>query len=486
VEGGRGAPPGDASPQNATSHGASIPRSLDGRFGKLFPKLPVRDLGDAAMDALFAILDARSREFPRFNSAIPAGYTYLGQFVDHDLTFDATSQLRRANDLPGLPNLRTPRLDLDSVYGAGPTDQPYLYEWLGPPRDRGVKLLVGHSPGDGDTPIEDLPRNEQGRALIGDPRNDENLIVAQLHLLFLRFHNAVVDHVRERDGLEGRELFEQARRVVRWQYQWLVVHDFLRKVAGKQMAERVLGSVTGGAARTVFDAGQEPFMPFEFSAAAYRFGHSMVRPSYQMNTHPGGDGPILRQPHGGEHLGGLRRLPPRFVIDWRLFVKLSSSPTHQDSMSIDPRISRRLFELPVGISVEGITQLPRLNLLRARTLRLPAGPDVAGALGQRPLDAGQLGLTGIASDAVRDELLQAAPLWYYVLCEAEAPDPGPGGSHLGEVGGQIVAGVLVALLAADPESYLRQPGWIPDLLDRPGDFTLAQLVRFAYPQYRSG
>src|SRR5262249_4606722 len=153
-----------------------------------------------------------------------AGFTYLGQFIDHDLTFDPNSKLERENDPDALVDFRTPRLDLDSLYGDGPADNPFLYQ------DDGVHFLLGLN----QAFEEDLPRNsaEARRALIGDPRNDENLIVSQLHLAFLKYHNRVVDALRAiRPELSGEKLFGEARRIVRWHYQWIVIHEFLRAIA---------------------------------------------------------------------------------------------------------------------------------------------------------------------------------------------------------------------------------------------------------------
>ena len=140
------------------------------------------------------------------NEAIPAGYTYFGQFVDHDITFDPVSSLQRINDPDALENFRTPRFDLDSVYGSGPGDEPFQYD-----RDSidGVKLLVGkgRDVNTGETTSEDdLPRNAQGIALIGDPRNDENIIVSQLQLAFIKLHNKFVDQISGSTGLTGGEL----------------------------------------------------------------------------------------------------------------------------------------------------------------------------------------------------------------------------------------------------------------------------------------
>lgn len=163
------------------------------------------------------------------NPEIPAGYTYLGQFIDHDITFDPSSSLQRMNDPEGLVNFRTPRFDLDSLYGSGPDDEPFQYDEA----SGGTKFLIGkgrHTDTEQPTADDDLPRNEQGRALIGDPRNDENTIVSQLHLTFSKLHNRLVDQVGTEHELTGDELFKKAQRLTRWHYQWVVVHDFLARI----------------------------------------------------------------------------------------------------------------------------------------------------------------------------------------------------------------------------------------------------------------
>jgi hypothetical protein len=221
-------------------HGATEARGLQavpqsplhqGLFGRMFRKLPAQRPPDDLLAFLAATMIEPAGAGPELdNPAIPAGYTYLGQFVDHDITFDPTSKLQRLNDPNALRNFRTPRFDLDSLYGAGPSDNPFLYEDEG--EFAGVKLLVGRrldQPAFRGAEARDLPRNWQGRALIGDPRNDENNIVPQLQLAFIDFHNAVVDRVKAEEGLSGQPLFEEAQRQVRWHYQWVVVHDFLKK-----------------------------------------------------------------------------------------------------------------------------------------------------------------------------------------------------------------------------------------------------------------
>lgn len=496
-----------------SNHGAHPPRGLDrsgvdgsrgGRFGRMFPCLRVRPLSPDAFAWVFKHFAFHQQDVISLgvNVNAPSGYTYFGQFVDHDITYDPSSLQEQTDDPKALVNFRTPRFDLDSLYGSGPSDQPFIYEWE-KIDDRGVKLLVerrdketgkllvGKPPAGGDV-FSDLPRNSQGRALIGDPRNDEHLIIAQLHLMFAEFHNAVVEHVRSTQGLRsGAELFDEATRIVRWHYQWIVIHDFLSRIVGNSLASEVTAP---DYERRCYRWEHEPFIPVEFSGAAYRFGHSMVRPGYLMNEGTGAEVPIFpTTPESPNSLRGFQPLPPAFVIDWRLFFGLGPLPqtrahlqAPQLSMPLDTVVVKRLFHMPPEVSTSLGTELPKLNLLRACHLNLPGGPDVARAMGERPLDAGQLqvahGADFFASPAIRDELVDNAPLWYYILREASALHDG---MQLGPVGGRIVAEVLVGLLDGDPSSYVRQsPDWVPELEGATkGDFTMADLIRFTHPEY---
>jgi Animal haem peroxidase len=445
----------------------SVPQSplFEGRFGRMLrtlkPFRPTADEIQFLVEHMRDAADAPSRDNPR----IPAGYTYLGQFIDHDITFDPMSELQKRNDPDGLVDFRTPRFDLDSLYGSGPFDDPFLYE-ASRPGTRGLALLVGVNPPDPDIEPHDLPRNQQGRALIGDPRNDVHVIISQLHLLFIRFHNKVVDQVRaEQPRLKDRALFDECQDVVRWHYQWMVVHDFLERVAGKETAQSVR---TGG--RQYFTWAQDPYMPVEFSAAAYRFGHSMVRPRYDLNR-ANTKIPIFAEaddPGPFDHLGGFRRLPFGWTIDWSLFFKVGHGEP-QPSRKIDTKLSPPLFRLPSGVDPQRHA-LANLNLRRGRALGLPCGQDVAEAMHVKPMTHRELGLQGDLGDRT--------PLWYYLLREAEVHADG---EHLGPIGGRIVAEVLVGLLEGDPHSYLHQkPGWRPSLPSATaGDFTMEDLVRFA-------
>ena len=482
----------DPAAEGAARHGIAAPRGQrppsgprGGRFGRMFPFLPQRDPGEKPILALVEHMALQESS----QTDIPAGYTYLGQFIDHDITFDPTSKLQRDNDPQALVNFRTPRFDLDSLYGAGRADQPFLYDW-DQTRHPGVKLLVDR-PRDKRLAEVDLPRNSQGRALIGDGRNDENLIISQLHLLFVRFHNAVVDHLCDGPGeLGGAELFDEAQRLVRWHYQWIVTHDFLRRVVGKTTASSILHEKKGDVPTVKlrhFTWRREPVIPVEFSGAAFRFGHSMVRPSYRLNDDvvaevfpfPGQSGPDL---------SGFRRLPRPLVIAWENFFFDRFVDGRNRSMKIDTGLAKPLSHLPRETTEDG-PSLAWLNLTRGRALGLPAGQDVANAMGIERLDDDDLLSAQATPEPVpgeaREALLAATPLWYYILCEAAkrgerwGGEPG-GGKHLGPVGGRIVGEVLVGLLAADPHSYLRQfPTWRPHLHASREDFTMTDLVRFA-------
>ena len=475
-------------------HGSAVPLGQDvdpgggpprTRFGQMFPSLEQSDVDPASIEELVKWMQADDTTRRSDNTDIAAGFTYLGQFIDHDITFDPMSKLDQQSDPNSLVNFRTPRLDLDSLYGSGPKDQPFLYDWEAEPK--GTKLLLARKPPGSKVPGKtlevarmDLPRNEQGRALIGDARNDENVIISQLHLLFVRFHNAVVDHLaRDVAGdLDEDELFERARELVRRHYQWIVVNEFLPLVVGEKEFERVLTTPEDGGPPTIhldsFEWQDEPFIPVEFSGAAYRFGHSMVRSDYVLQD---------RVRHGTRlfpDMAGLTWLPKRLVIDWEPFFDLPGAARRpQPSQLINTTIVKPLWSLPLTGKA-----LARLNLKRGWALKLPSGQAVAEGMKMPVLEDEQLMLDESVPRAARDKLSRSTPLWFYILCEAEngldAAGRHLGGSHLGPVGGRIVAEVLVGLLKGDPTSYLNQdPAWRPEALRTGGSFRMADLVEIA-------
>ncbi|MGV3601381.1 MAG: peroxidase family protein [Dyadobacter fermentans] len=488
------------------------------------------------------------------NSAIDAGYTYLGQFIDHDITFDPASSLQKRNDVNALVDFRTPRLDLDSVYGRGPEDQPYMYDSSGLYFQLGTKLTEG--PG-GKVIGHDLPRHswvEEEKtfdiALIGDKRNDENVIVSQLHGIFLKFHNRFVKDYLDKKGKQELEagrgkFFASMQRQVRWHYQYVVLHDFLLKIVKKEIIESILPHLRNNTSifedtpkLRFYHPKNEAFMPIEFAAAAYRFGHSMVRPIYRLNkgltggNFPPEDNTTPDEGHRGidgrqfifagipnRGLSGFRKFPAEWGIDWNLFFDLTGdkdnrvgSDRTQPSYKIDTSLvnplaflsefSRTEREPPLddveklmAPPMKGqIANLAKRNLLRGMNMSLPSGQDVARAMGVTPIPDSQLKV-GKATNledyktlpsivSISTEFTEKAPLWYYVLAEAQHDWFLNGGSkntptQLGEVGGRIVAETLIGFLLDDGHSILRQaPTWYPEFGKGP-DFDMVDFIKYA-------
>jgi len=481
------------------------------RFGRMFPTLDpfFREVSPRLLNALREIgkpggvLDANDNLAagpialivdPALNVNNPnhplfsAGVTFMGQFLDHDMTFDLTSRLGKPAEPLDSPNARTPAFDLDSVYGGGPLASPELYEPVD--RRRTPTRLRIESGG----LFEDLPRQADGSAIIADPRNDENLMIAGLQAAFIKFHNRLVD-ILSRDRRDPDEIYRKARQLTTWHYQWMIVHEFLPLFVGQQTVTDILRN-----GRKFYrpDVG---FIPVEFQGAAYRFGHSLVRPSYRANllgdVDAGGNpapffamifDPVGEGQADPVDLRGGARARRRF-IGWQTFFDFGDEPRPggaggtlgedvRPTKLIDTTISTPLFNLPLGAIASGDppTALPQRNLLRHVTWSLPSGQDIARhmrvpALGAR--DFPELREFGLG-------LAESTPLWYYVLREARVVD---GGVHLGPVGGRIVGEVFIGLLQLDRDSYFSQRGWRPVLPARSGrvtgDFRMVDFLAFA-------
>lgn len=511
----------------AAAVAAQIPapgQAGSGRFGRMFPTLPALVVDGAKLDALAATMVEPAETPDRDNRNVPAGFTYLGQFVDHDITLDTAATGERLNDAEGRVNFRTPRLDLDSLYGAGPDGSPHLYDRLVPGR-----LAVGSCGpgGGGDATVKaglpnDLARNADGIALIGDPRNDENLLVAQTHLAFIKFHNHVLATVAGGD-------FARAREIVTWHYQWILLHDFLARLVDFNEVHDVL---TNGRRFYRFETqgvGGEAFMPVEFAGAAYRLGHSMVREVYSHNRafregaapstfaflfhFSGKSGGIVGRLAGGtaaEQAAVVAQLklpklklapgpgapeidpfllpflPGDWAIDWHRFFELGqpkpppngAKPADNGfvfnfARKLDPLLAPALHDLPGGGG-----SLPARNLRRGVALGLPSGQAVAQAMGYAVLAEAEIAASG--ADGAKAHALGLAahtPLWYYILKEAQLK--GDGGNRLGPVGSRILAEVFIGLLQGDATSFLRKaPGWTPTLPGaHAGRFTMADMLR---------
>ncbi|HEX2192671.1 MAG TPA: heme peroxidase family protein [Acidimicrobiales bacterium] len=461
-----------------TAHGAPLrgidqtseDRQREGRFGLMFKRLDAFRPSDALLSGLAAAMIDRTTGAATHldNPDIPAGYTFLGQFLDHDITMDRTPLEQQQRDPKALTQYRTPRYDLDSVYGGGPGVSPELYD----PQNR-AKLRLGG----GNGMPEDLPRTPEGKAIIGDPRNDENLLVAQIHAAFLKFHNRLVDH------LGGGDVFAEAQRLARWHWQWVVVHDFLPRIVDPAVLGTILEEPAGRPARARLEFYKpknpnRPMLPVEHAVAAYRFGHSMIRGKYTVGP-PGASRTVsIFGPQAGlDNLNAGRPLPRELVMDWKAFYEYPGSPPAQKARLIDTVISAPLYEMPNPPPPDTMRSLAERNLLRGSRVGLASGQEVARAMGIDPLSNAELGMP--ADRGWRGQ----APLWFYVLKEAELLE---GGRRLGPVGGRIVAEVLVGLLAYDKDSYLSKKADFrpePPIAPAPGRFTMPDVLRFAGVAY---
>ena len=415
-----------------------------GRYGRMFPDLPAATFDDDRLLALGSeggICDGGACDT---ESRIEAGQPFFGQYLAHDLTADR-SPLRVHGDINTLRNARTPRANLEALYGAGPVGSPYLFDRADP-----AELLLGAGG-------RDLPRNQQGIALIGDSRNDVHAFMTGLQVAFIQAHNRLVDRLRA-DGVPEEELFDDARRSLIWHYQWVILNDFLPNLVGDAMTMSVLQ----GGLRFYHLTG-DPFIPVEFADAAYRYGHSQIKGDYQLR--PGGPRfPVFPD------LAGFQPLAPEHAIDWALLFDVPGHAPAQRAKPIDGLLPASLIRLPEAITgsvdVGAYRSLAARDLQRGMGTGLPSGEAVADLVGARPLTHQELAL---------GDWQDETPLWLYILREAAVRG---GGDHLGEVGGRIVAEVIVGIIRTDPESYLiNDPSWQPTLPSHePGSFKIRDLL----------
>jgi Animal haem peroxidase len=445
-----------AKPVLARDHCLAPDRVVDapiygGRYGRMFPTLEPFSVDEQLLHAIGSIggfCDATAGDAVEGgdDATVAAGWPFVGQFVAHDITADR-SPLRSHTEADTLRNFRTPRLNLECLYGGGPVGSPYLFQRADP-----AKLLLGEGG-------NDVPRNEEGLALIGDPRNDVHLFVNQLHVAFLRAHNLLVDRLRE-DGVPESQVFDEARRSLMWHYQWILLRDYLPSLVGAELLSELVEQGTG------FYAGSgEPYIPFEFADAAFRYGHSQIRHRYRINERSG-ELPMFPD------LMGFGRVSPERALDWSLVFDLPGRPPAQRAKRMDGRLPQSLISLPAQITGDvkddSYHSLAVRDLQRGQAIGLPSGEEVARHLGVEVLDPGGIGL---ASHGWRGQ----TPLWFYILREADLLG---GGDRLGPVGGRIVGEVLVGMLDADPESFRTvDPYWRPTLPgNEPGRYGLADLL----------
>lgn len=533
------------------------------RFSRMGPRGQAPD--EALRLALASAMTAARAQQDDPN--VPAGFTYLGQFIDHDLTFDRTQAALGENiSVDDLIQGRSPALDLDSLYGRGPgnaEDQRFYVD--------GIRLRTGTTaaapfPDAGpnhDLAGFDLPRtsvgstkSERRRAVIPDLRNDENLAIAQTHLAFIRFHNRMVEKLASK-GTPSTLLFEAARRRVVKHYQWMVITDFLPQIVdrtilndvftnGRKVFEVIptpgrdyrnlfylLGDEGGEANRPHMwvRPGDTPTMPIEFSVAAYRIGHSMVRGAYQWNRvfRAGGPGPTASldllfnfsgtsgtlsplpppppapQPDPDDpELGDFERLPTNWIADFRRLFDFGEAgrddlKVEAAEFNVTKRIDTLLVDplklLPLGSfgprdlnnrPPEDQRNLAFRNLTRAQMVSLASGQQMADLMVACGVNVTRLtedqiingnggaDLSALSSEQ-KSELSRNTPLWFYVLREAEL-----NGGRLTGVGGQIVAEVFHRAIEGSQISILRHPWWRPSLGPDRNTFRMVDLLLFTF------
>lgn len=466
-------------------HGTAKPQGCEhlrlGNFCKLFPDLPTwaEDCGikdPCEAEHVAAVLGGPGGIMHDITSSsgdseLPAAYTFFAQFVDHDITLDTRTQLHGPaldkKAVRKLPNLRSASLDLDCVYGLGPEAMPFMYDQSQPGR-----MLVGNVHN-----ANDLPRNVDGRALIGDPRNDENIYVAQLQLMFLRLHNR---------RIVGRG-FEEAQRDCRYHYQYIVLHDFLKRICDPDVYAFALQEIGKGKYPKcmVKDDCGNLCMPVEFSVAAYRFGHTLVRSVYPANAAY----PVIEL--FDERFGtlGFGPVPEELTVDWRFLLDVEPCHDYVHSKAFDHLLADELIRLPdpvVGRSAGANDRsLAFRNLLRGYVLGLPSGQSVAKALAAKgypdPVDPkqdlrfGDIAGWSCLEKGLRQKLEAHTPLFFYLMREAGVQGRG---AHLGPVGSALVLEVFGAMLVYC-DSFLHKKGWKPDpCIAGKGGLTLADIARY--------
>jgi hypothetical protein len=461
------------------------------RFSRMGPKGTGRQLGEPNRRKVAEAMTVDSLTA----GSIPAGFTYLGQFIDHDLTFDK-SALKEGVDIPPneLIQSRSPSLDLDSLYGAGPQDPDSAKFY-----SDGLHLKLGNADFGPPSTGFDLPRRTSGtaaqrrEAIIPDPRNDENLAVAQTHLAFIRFHNRVVDKLPSSVPMAQR--FTEARKIVTKHYQWMIRTDFLPRICAAAVVNDVFSN-----GRLAFEPNAGPMsvptMPIEFSVAAYRLGHSMVRAEYSWNKNfPNATlGQLFDFSGVSGDLGGGTRLPSIWIADFRRLYNFGQAgrndlvvPAGQfnRAMRIDTKLVNPLRELRIDTSIPR-RNLAFRNLTRANMVKLATGQQMVTFLKSKGASFTKItnaqirdgsngaSLAGL-TQAQRNAVVANTPLWFYILREAELNN-----GKLRGAGARIVAETFHRAMQGSQFSIVRDPAFRPSLGPNNTTFRMVDLLLFAF------
>lgn len=468
-------------------------------FSRLFPNLPAFQISPTAALMLGSAMTVEGA--PKKDGIMPAGYTYFGQFIDHDITRDVTPDSDALDGpLPAvmleIEQARSPTLDLDSVYGSVPEGtkggtSPRSNNGTGPFFEFGITRPSAGAGNSGQPLANDLPRgpfpldangdrtDAPAKVLIPDDRNDENLIVGQMHLAWMKFHNAVARTLMSNDmSLSDTMAFEKARELVTQHYQHIVLHDFLKKVCEPNVWADVVQK--GKCRHCDTTVAETATMPLEFAVAAFRFGHTMIRQAYDWNANfmRGGffdraavfDGKLNRLSlffHTCNNLSLEEQLETNWIADWRRLLDFTGTgfdvgdADFVNAAAFDPLLASGMGNLGRAPNKPVLNNLAASNLRRGALRGLPSGQDVSAAMStvkvltkaemKKNLPEDMAGLVDTL------ELDQKAPLWFYILQEANARH---NGDHLGEMGSILVAETLVSLVKASKPSIIAS-GWAP-------------------------
>lgn len=436
--------------------------SLSGHFSihkNLFSHLPSAPISSEILSELSNSMIIPKLKSQDLNLDVPLGYVFLGQFIAHELTLNISSGFKESGK--NLVNIRTPIFDLDQVY-SNYQNNKFMY-------GSEANLLYQKK-------THDLPRTTQNAAIIGDPRNDENFMLAQLHLVFIKFHNQIIKYLKKHKLITTQnvdEIFRIARQYTTWHFQWLVIHDYLKTFVKTQTVENILDH---GAKFYTSKEAQKNFIPTEFTVAIFRFGHAtLVDQIYLNQQHRVTLGELFQLTQG--HL-------PKTKLDWNKFFALSSKSQPQPSKKITPQLISTLHKLPDSIpKPAGIknNSLSNRNLHRGLQFQLPSGQTIAKEMNHKCafpiLNSNQIkGQNSVFKKY--PQLCQETPLFYYILREAEVFKQS---KKLGPLGGRLIAEVMIENIRNNPNSFLYQnPGWKPFLpSQKKHEFTIADLINFA-------
>ncbi|MBU2977708.1 peroxidase family protein [Alteromonas sp. C1M14] len=382
------------------------------------------------------------------NGKLPAGYTYWGQWIAHDIV-----EPTHPNQNHYSSRKVTPCLNLDSLYGVEKGLPSHIYV-----DERGFFRLPDNS--------WDCLRDSHQTPLLPEPRNNDNAIILQFHVQWQRIHNNILNTLSTQPlphlWDDGR-YFYQARRLTTQLFHHLVKQEWLKALLDKSVYQYYFAS-TEPKQRLIHFTDQLARVPLEFSHGAFRFGHSMVRETYKLtasdsfNLHA----LLTHQPFNGKPIGG---------IDWSLFF----GDYAQEIQPINLIVVAGMGKVPVNRNIA------ERNILAGKKVALATVHECKRYLMDNyPWLCQQTGLTVKESNQVLEELKidpmsqtstfyrlyedNRLPLWPYVLAEASAQVDNPG-HRLGKLGSIIVAEVLAYAMHKGVENNDKNTGAVDSDVD---------------------